>query len=115
MSGTDSIENAISTAMKKKALPWVFFAFILAVVGSGFAGLYFGYQYAAHKMEAKAANDKASLVTAYNLALEEKEARRKDAESHGRIVETDFLSALSNLKVVNKTYHNEVVKETQKL
>lgn len=115
MSSADNIEDVISAAMRKKTLPWVFFAFIFAVVGSGFVGLYFGYQYASSKLEAKAANDKASLVTAYNLAIEEKEARRKDAESRGRTIESNFVQALRSMQVINKTYYNEVQKETEKL
>ncbi len=98
-----------------KALPWIILAFVLTAIAAGGGGLYFGHQYASAKLTAQAAADKESLVTAYNKALEEKEARRKEAEARGRTVEGDFLTALQNLKVVNKTYNNEVVKETEKL
>lgn len=107
--------EALSAVVKKKMFPWVIIAFLFAMIGSGSTGLYFGYQYASNKLTAQAATDRENLVTAYNKALEEKEARRKEAEGKGRTVESDFLTALQNIQVVNKTYNNEVVKETEKL
>ncbi|WNL63615.1 hypothetical protein ST4_057 [Aeromonas phage ST4] len=114
---TDALQatGAISAAAKAKALPWIIIAFLLAMAASGSTGLYFGYQYASNELTAQAATERENLVTAYNKALEEKEARRKEAEGRGRTVESDFLTALQNIQVVNKTYNNEVVKETEKL
>lgn len=114
---TDVLQTtgAISAAAKAKALPWVILAFLLSMAFSGSTGLYFGYQYASNALTAQAATDRENLVTAYNAALGEKEARRKEAEGRGRTIEGDFLTALQNIQVVNKTYNNEVVKETEKL
>lgn len=115
MSEVSQAADAIGTVSKMKMLPWVILAFLFAMACTGSTGLYFGYQYASNKLTAQAATDRENLVTAYNLALGEKEARRQEAEGRGRTVEIDFLTALQNIQVVNKTYNNEVVKETEKL
>lgn len=103
--------NPITDVAKSSATPWIATAFLLAVIASGSAGAYFGYGYA----EGQAAKDKADLVSAYNEALVEKEARRKDAEDRGRKIESEFLAGLNGIQVVNKTYRTEVQKETEKL
>lgn len=105
------IIDAVTAPAKKAALPWIIAAFLFAILAAGGAGMYFGYQIA----DAKAANDKLQLANAYNDAMAEREKRRLDAESRGRTVEGDFLTALQNMQVVNKTYNNEIVKETEKL
>lgn len=115
MNETAQVTDALGAAVKAKALPWVIIAFLFAMAGAGSTGLYFGYQYASNKLTAQAATDRENLVTAYNVALIEKEARRREAEGRGHTVESDFLTALQNIQVVNKTYNNEVVKETEKL
>lgn len=96
-------------------LPWVIIAFLLAMSGSGTAGLYFGSQYEANKATAAAEKTRADLATAYGDALKERDARLKELQDKGGLIEGDFLSALQNMQVVNKTYYNEVQKETEKL
>lgn len=48
------------------------------------------------------------------MALQEKESRRIDAEKRAQIVEKNFLTALNNIQIVNKTYNNTIQKETEK-
>lgn len=103
--------SLIANAVNRQATPWIVAAFLFAVIASGGVGVYFGYGYA----EGQSAKDKEQLVSAYNAALLEKEARRKDAEERGRKVETEFLTGLNGIQIVNKTYHTEVQKETEKL
>ena len=105
------IIDAVTAPAKKAALPWIIAAFLFAIIAAGGVGMYFGYQIA----DAKAANDKLQLANAYNDAMAEREKRRLDAEARGHTVESDFLTALQNMQVVNKTYNNEIVKETEKL
>ena len=105
------ITDSAASAVKSTATPWIIAAFLFAVIASGGVGAYFGYGYA----DGQAAKDKEQLVTAYNTALNEREARRKDAEARSHTVEAEFLTGLNNIKVENKTYNVEVQKETEKL
>lgn len=107
--------DPLNIGPKMKALPWFFLALFFAAAGSGSTGLYFGYQYATSKLTAVAARDRENLVVAYTVALEEKELRRKEAAALGRKVEQEFMVALRDMKVVNKTFYSEIQKETEKL
>lgn len=100
-----------AAVVRKKMFPWFVVAAVIALMGAGSSGMYFGYQLA----EGRAAVDKLQMQTAYNVALVEKEARRQEAENRSRLVEGTFLTALKGIKVVNTTYYQQVEKETEKL
>ena len=51
----------------------------------------------------------------FDMGLRSDRIRRKDAESKGNQIVDDFISRLDNLKVVNRTFNNNMKTETQKL
>lgn len=105
------IAGAVTESARKTMLPWIVAGFLFAILSAGGTGMYFGYQIA----DAKASNDKLQLASAYNDAMAEKEKRRQEAEERGHMVESNFLTALNGMQVINKTYYNEVQKETEKV
>ena len=84
---------------------------LLGLFTAGAVGAYLGYHYGT----GQAAADKAQMAQAYNTALQESEARRKDEEVRGTQVVKNFLARLDNIKIVNRTYNSTMQKETEKL
>jgi hypothetical protein len=111
VSEVKAAESLIGATVSKSATPWILLAIVLGLFTAGATGAYLGYQYGT----GKAAEDKSKMLAAYNEALTQAELRRKDAESKGNQIVNDFVSRLDNLKVVNKTYNNNLKTETQKL
>lgn len=105
------IIDAVTAPAKKAALPWIIAAFLFAILAAGGAGVYFGMTI----QRGWDAGDKIEMANAYGEALKERDARLKELQAKGSTVEGDFLTALRNLQVVNKTYYNEVQKETEKV
>lgn len=105
------IVDAVVAPAKKSALPWIIAAFLFSIVAAGGTGLYFGVVI----QRGWDAADKVAMANAYGDALKERDARLKELQAKGNTVEGDFLTALRNLQVVNKTYYNEVQKETEKV
>lgn len=105
------IIDAATAPAKKAALPWIVAAVLLAIIATGAACLYFGMLI----QRGWDADDKVQLATAYGDAMKEREARLKEAQAKGNLVEDKFLTKLDGIQVVNKTYYNEVQKETEKL
>lgn len=103
--------DAVTAPAKKTMLPWIVAAFLLAVVGAGGTGLYFGVVI----QRGWDAADKIEMANAYGEAMKEREARLKELQASGRMIEGNFLTALRDMQVVNKTYYNEVQKETEKV
>lgn len=103
--------DVVAAQAKNPMLPWIIAAFLLAVLGAGGTGLYFG----AVIQRGWDAADKIEMANAYGDAMKEREARLKDLQAKGGLIEGDFLTALNGMQVVNKTYYNEVQKETEKL
>ncbi|WOL24241.1 hypothetical protein fHeYen801_031 [Yersinia phage fHe-Yen8-01] len=101
--------------VRRKMLPWLIVAALVALLGAGGSGLYFGYKSGFDSASLIFTKDQIALVEAQRDALNEKEARRRDAEARSQMVETNFLTALKNMQIVNKTYNNTVQKETEKL
>ena len=75
------IPQSVLATAKSKLLPWALLIVLLLIVISGLVGLYFGYHYAKGEYSA----DKAAMLTAYNTALEESQARRKEQEDKGNL------------------------------
>ena len=105
------IPQSVLATAKSKLLPWALLIVLLLIVISGLVGLYFGYHYAKGEYSA----DKAAMLTAYNTALEESQARRKEQEDKGNLIAKDFMGKLAGIKVVNNNYHTTLQKETEKL
>lgn len=105
------IIDAATAPAKKAALPWIVAAVLLAIIATGAAGLYFGMLI----QRGWDADDKVQLANAYGDAMKEREARLKELQAKGSLIEGNFLTALNGMQVVNKTYYNEVQKETEKL
>jgi hypothetical protein len=103
--------DVVAAQAKKPMLPWIIAAFLLAVLGAGGTGLYFG----AVIQRGWDAADKIEMANAYGDAMKEREARLKELQAKGSLIEGNFLTALNGMQVVNKTYYNEVQKETEKL
>lgn len=103
--------DVVAAQAKKPMLPWIIAAFLLAVLGAGGTGLYFG----AVIQRGWDAADKIEMANAYGDAMREREARLKELQAKGGLIEGNFLTALKGMQVVNKTYYNEVQKETEKL
>lgn len=103
--------DVVAAQAKKPMLPWIVAAFLFAVLGAGGTGLYFG----AVIQRGWDAADKIEMANAYGDAMKEREARLKELQAKGSTIEGDFLTALKGMQVVNRTYNNEVVKETEKL
>lgn len=103
--------DVVAAQAKKPMLPWIIAAFLFAVLGAGGTGLYFG----AVIQRGWDAADKIEMANAYGDAMKEREARLKDLQAKGNLIEGNFLTALNGMQVVNKTYYNEVQKETEKL
>lgn len=103
--------DVVAAQAKKPMLPWIIAAFLLSVLGAGGTGLYFG----AVIQRGWDAADKIEMANAYGDAMKEREARLKELQAKGSLIEGNFLTALNGMQVVNKTYYNEVQKETEKL
>lgn len=112
MSETVDIGAAI---IRKKLMPWFILAALVAVMGAGGSGLYFGYKSGVDSEALRMAGERQALVEAQNVALQEKEARRIEADNRARLVEQNFMTALGNIQIINRTYNNKVVQETEKL
>ena len=111
MKAVSEAGSVVGSTVAKSSTPWIALAIVLGLLVSAFTGAYFGYQYGT----GKAAEDKSKMLAAYNEALTQAELRRKDAESKGNQIVDDFISRLNNLKVVNRTFNNNMKTETQKL
>lgn len=105
------IIDAVTAPAKKAALPWIVAAVLFAILAAGGAGLYFGMLI----QRGWDADDKIEMANAYGDALKERDARLKELQAKGSTIEGDFLAALKDIQVVNRTYNNEIVKETEKL
>lgn len=105
------IIDAVTAPAKKAALPWIVAAVLLAILGTGGMGLYFGMLI----QRGWDADDKIQMANAYGDAMKERDARLKELQAKGSTIEGNFLTALKGMQVVNRTYNNEVVKETEKL
>lgn len=105
------IIDAATAPAKKAVLPWIVAAVLFAILAAGGVGLYFGMLI----QRGWDADDKVQMANAYGDAMKERDARLKDLQASGRLIEGNFLTALQSMQVVNKTYYNEVQKETEKL
>ncbi|WP_368761990.1 hypothetical protein [Klebsiella pneumoniae] len=105
------IIDAATAPAKKAALPWIVTAVLFVIIATGAAGLYFGMLI----QRGWDADDKVKLANAYGDALKERDARLKELQAKGNLIEGTFLTKLDGIQVVNKTYYNEVQKETEKL
>lgn len=103
-----------AAVIRKKLLPWALLAGLIVIAGSGGSGLYFGYKSGVESTTVAFQKDQIALVSAQRDALHEKELRRQEAEERAQRVESNFLTALNNIQVINKTYNNTVTKETEK-
>ncbi len=110
---TDTVDIGVAI-FRKKLIPWLLVACLIAVMGAGGSGLYFGYRSGFESASLAFKDDQLALVSAQRDALNEKEARRIEAEARATMVEKNFLNALNNIQVINKTYNNKVVTETTK-
>ena len=106
-----NIPSEIESTIKATVNPWMTVAILVGMLIFGCLGIFVGYEYAS----GQAAKDREQLNAAYSDAMRERELRRADAEARGHKIETDFLLGLSDIKVVNKTYHTQVKTETEKL
>lgn len=107
---TNLVDVGVVT-IRKKMFPFFIIAALVAVLGSGCSGLYFGYEIA----QGRFSTEKLEMASAYNLALAEKEARRKEAEDRSHLIESQFITGLKDIRVVNTTTYQRVEKETEKL
>lgn len=105
------IIDAATAPAKKAALPWIVAAVLFAILAAGGTGLYFGIVI----QRGWDAGDKIEMANAYGKALKERDDRLKELQASGRLIEGNFLTALKGMQVVNKTYYNEVQKETEKV
>lgn len=105
------IIDAVTAPAKKTMLPWIVAAVLFAILAAGGTGLYFGIVI----QRGWDAADKIKMANAYGDAMRERGERLKELQAKGSTIEGDFLTTLKNLQVVNKTYYNEVQKETEKL
>lgn len=105
------IVDAVTAPAKKTMLPWLVAAVLFAILAAGGTGLYFGIVI----QRGWDAADKIEMANAYGDAMRERGERLKELQAKGSTIEGDFLTALKNMRVVNTTYTNEIVKETEKL
>lgn len=110
----DTVEIAGAAVVKTKMVPWLIVAALVAIMGAGGSGLFFGYKSGSESEALRMAGERQALVEAQRMALQEKEARRQEAEARSIMVEKNFLTALNNIQIVNKTYDNYITKETEK-
>lgn len=110
----ETVEIAGAAVVRTKAVPWLIVACLIAMMGAGGSGLFFGFKSGTESEALRMAGERQALIDAQNVALQEKEARRIDAEKRAQIVEKNFLTALNNIQIVNKTYNNTIQKETEK-
>lgn len=103
--------DVVAAQAKKPMLPWIVAAVLFAIIATGAACLYFGMLI----QRGWDADDKVQMANAYGDAMKEREARLKELQAKGSLIEGNFLTALNGMQVVNKTYYNEVQKETEKL
>ena len=103
-----------AAVIRKKLLPWVLLSGLIVIAGAGGSGLYFGYKAGVETTTVAYQKDQIALVSAQRDALNEKELRRQEAEARAHTVEANFLTALNNIQVINKTFNNTVMKETEK-
>jgi hypothetical protein len=104
-------ESLLGSTVSKSSTPWIILAVVLGLFTAGAVGAYLGYHYGT----GQAAADKAQMLQAFNTALQQSEARRKDEEVRGTQVVKTFLARLDNIKIVNRTYNSTLQKETEKL
>lgn len=110
----ETVEIAGTAIFRTKAVPWLIVASLIAIMGAGGSGLFFGYKSGSESEALRMAGERQALIDAQNMALQEKEARRVDAERRAGVVEKNFLMALNNINIVNKTYNNTVTKEIER-
>lgn len=90
---------------------WFTAACAIALIMAGGSGMYFGYEIAS----ARTGERIKLLQEAQIVALESKNAALLAEQQRGNQIAQDFLSSLSNLRIENKTFNNEVRIEREKL
>lgn len=91
-------------------LPWILLACVMALAGTGSAGMYLGYEIAAGRH----ASDVAALKDAQIEALKVRTDQYLGAIARGDEIANRFEQSLANIRIENKTFTTEVVKETEK-
>lgn len=106
---SDLIDAGVAT-VRRKMFPWFILAALIALMSAGGTGMYFGYQIA----EGHNATERLELVSGFNSALAEKEARRQEAEARSQLVEGTFLTALKGVQGANADSWLQILEETKK-
>ena len=107
---SELIGDATSTA-SKPLLPWFIAVAVVLLATSGLSGMYAGYEIA----NGRFAKDKLDMAAANTEAMRAKDAALQAAYANSNEVSDNFMKALKSIRIVNKTFNNEVQREVQKL
>lgn len=103
--------SLIGATITKAMLPWILLGGVLALAGTGGAGMYYGAKIA----DANHADEILALKNAHIHALQARTDQYLEAVKRGDDVANRFETALRELKVENKTFNNEVIREVEKV
>ena len=103
--------NIIGATITKAMVPWLLLGGLVALAGTGGAGLYYGAKIA----DAAHAKEILDLKNAHIHALQARTDQYLAAVARGDEVANRFEAALLQLKIENKTFNNEVIREVEKV
>lgn len=104
------VTGAAGLTVQRAMLPWLIVGALGAAIAVGGAGLYGGYEIA----NARHAGQMLAQQQAQNQALEAKNQLLLQAQARADEIAGHFQAALDQLRVVNKTFNNEIRHEVEK-
>lgn len=103
--------SIIGATVTRATLPWLLLGAMVALVGTGGAGMYYGKKIA----DADHAATILDLKNAHIHALQARTDQYLQAVARGDEVANRFEKALQSIKIENKTFNNEVQREIEKV
>lgn len=91
------------------AVPWILLVLVMAAAGIGGVSMYLGYEIAAGRHARDMAQVKESQIQALKIRTDQ----YLGAVDRGNEIADKFERALSNIRIENKTFKTEILKETQ--
>lgn len=104
------VTGAAGLTIRRAMFPWLIAGALAAAMAVGGAALYGGYEIAS----ARHARQMLALQQAQNQALEAKNQLLLQAQARADEIAGRFQTALDQLRVVNKTFNNEIHREVEK-
>lgn len=111
MSTVSELVGDVASTAAKPMLPWLIAIGVFVLALAGLSGMYAGYEIA----NGRFAKDQLAMAAANTTALQAKDAALQAAYANSNEVSDTFLKALKSIRIVNKTFNNEVQREVQKL